>query len=73
MVQGPYRSVRSSMRKRGWVEQSYKGSLGDHDGIYTKSPIKKTTKPKADSEWVVCMCACMCVCVCKVSVFKPGT
>lgn len=49
VVQGPYRSVRSSMRRRGWVEQSYRGPLGDQDiSIITKSPVKKTVKPKAD-------------------------
>ena len=41
--------MRSSMRKRGWVEQSYRRPLGDQDGIITKLPIKKTAKPKADS------------------------
>ena len=47
------------------MEQSYRGPLGDQDGIITKSPIKKTAKPKADSGLCVCMYVSMlCVHVC---------
>jgi len=49
VVQGPYRSVRTSMRRRGWVEQMYKGPYGDVD-TSTKSPVKKNNKSKVDSK-----------------------
>ena len=52
VVQGPYRSVRTSMRRRGWVEQMYKGPYGDVDtsNNITKSPVKKNNKSKVDSK-----------------------
>jgi len=53
VVQGPYRSVRTSMRRRGWVEQMYKGPYGDvvdTSSNITKSPVKKNNKSKVDSK-----------------------
>lgn len=52
VVQGPYRSVRSSLRRRGWVEQMYKGPYGgaDTSNNITKSPAKKNNKSKVDSK-----------------------